>query len=387
MTELSKILDFTDYSPGKAALKIKAAEVRPLDLAALAETEPVQKWFVVPAIAPCGEVTLCTGAGSAGKSLLWQQLCTALATGLPTLGIEFEEPMRAVYITCEDNEGELHWRQAHICKALGVPMGELGRDLDLVSWRGNLDNSFGAMAVEGQFEPSGTYHRLDAFIEIRKPTLVVLDNVAHIFTGNENDRGHVTAFVNALSRLASKHDIALVVVAHPNKGGAQYSGSTAWLNAVRSQIYLEHDLKTDMRTLTIGKANYGPKDAKIKFAWADGAFVLERDLPPDTKRAMAERHAAENDNNAFLDCLATCTEQRRNVSHQPGINYAPKVFAGMERAKGMSPQRIAAAMERLLHCGMIELDQELWVGSNRHPKRGIRLFNDELPDDGDVHDD
>jgi len=142
MTELSKILDFTDYSPGKAALKIKAAEVRPLDLAALAETEPVQKWFVVPAIAPCGEVTLCTGAGSAGKSLLWQQLCTALATGLPTLGIEFEEPMRAVYITCEDNEGELHWRQAHICKALGVPMGELGRDLDLISLpRDNQDQN------------------------------------------------------------------------------------------------------------------------------------------------------------------------------------------------------------------------------------------------------
>ena len=109
----------------------------------------------------------------------------------------------------------------------------------------------------------------------------------------------------------------------------------------------------------------------------DWAFVREDDLSPNAARALAVTVKASGENAAFLRCLAVCTEQRRNVSHQPGGNYAPKVFAGMTEAKGIKVDGFKAAMERLLHLRKIELDVELWLGPNRHHKRGIRAKDSE----------
>ncbi len=206
-----------------------------------------------------------------------------------------------------------------------------------------------------------------------------LDNVAHLFAGNENDRAQVTQFVSALNRLAGETGAAIVLLAHVNKAfnqgnrqGNSHSGSTAWINAVRSQFVIEHDDETDLRTITLSKANYAAKGEAVRFAWQDGAFVMESDLSPDAGRELANVIKANGENAAFLRCLAICTDQRRNVSHQPGSNYAPKTFAGMPEAKGVKVAGFAAAMERLLHLGQIELDVDLWEGSNRHQKRGIR---------------
>src|SRR3546814_19155736 len=78
-------------------------------------------------------------------------------------------------------------------------------------------------------------------MEVTGSKLVFLDNVAHLFTGNENDRGQVTRFVNLLNRLAGNTGAAILLIGHPNKSGDTYSGSTAWLNAVRSQITIDHE--------------------------------------------------------------------------------------------------------------------------------------------------
>lgn len=347
-------------------------QIKTLDLHSLASIDPVAKEFVIPGIAPAGEVTLFTGAGSAGKSLLAQQLATALAAGVPTLRLDMGQAS-AIYLTCEDDEGQLHLRQAHICEALGVPMASLAGKLHIASLRGALDNALGTAGPQGEFTLSPAYDRLATMIRRTGAKLVALDNVAHLFTGNENDRSEVTRFVNALNRLAGESGAAILLLGHPNKKGDEYSGSTAWLNAVRSQFVIEHDLKTDMRTLTVGKANYARKGEQLRFAWVNWAFVLEDDLPPDTARKLAEAAKAHKVNDVFLKCLALCTAQGRNVSHQPGCNHAPKIFADMPEAKGLKKADFAAAMERLLSLGRIECDAELWRDQHRKPRRGIRL--------------
>ncbi|RVU03813.1 hypothetical protein EOE18_14675 [Novosphingobium umbonatum] len=121
----------------------------------------------------------------------------------------------------------------------------------------------------------------------------------------------------------------------------------------------------------------------MRFLWQEWAFVLESDREPDSAREYAELIAANAENDAFLRCLAACAEQRRNVSHQPGINYAPKIFAGMPEAKGTKKLAFARAMERLLHTKKIELDCVLWAGDNRHPKRGIRLAGESVEPTGE----
>lgn len=358
------------HAPHKDSLPDGSIET--LDWEALASIEPTPKAFVVPLLAPAGEVTLFTGPGSAGKSLLAQQLATALAAGVPTLRIDMGQAP-AVYLTCEDDEGQLHWRQSHICEALGVPVASLAGKLHVASLRGALDNALGTEGTDGEFVLSPAFHRLAALILRTGAKLVALDNVAHLFSGNENNRGEVTRFVNSLNRLAGESGAAIILLGHPNKSGDDYSGSTAWLNAVRSHFAIEHDQQTDMRILTVGKANYARKGEQVRFAWMDWAFVHGDDLPPDTARKLAATARAHACNEAFLRCLALCTERNRNVSHQPGSNYAPKIFAGMPEAKGYKKADFAAAMERLLTLETIELDTELWRGPDRKPRRGIRL--------------
>ena len=319
-----------------------------LDLGALAKIPPAAKAFAVERLAPLGEVTLFTGPGSAGKSLFGQQLASCGAAGVPCLGLSVM-PGPAIYLTCEDDADQLHWRQAHICQAIGTGMGSLAGKLHLVSLRGALDNELGAFDADGSLKPAPAFQRLVDMLRLTGSKLAILDNVAHLFTGNENDRGEVTRFVNLLNRLAGETGAAIILLGHPNKAGDSYSGSTAWLNAVRSQIVVEHDLETDMRTLTVGKANYSRKGEALRFLWNDWAFVLESDLSPDRRAELAEVSRATYEDDAFLSCLRARSVQGldRAVGPSPGPNYAPAQFEGMPEAKGLKKPALKRAMDRL----------------------------------------
>jgi RecA-family ATPase len=333
-----------------------------LDLASLAGQRAEAKRFVIERIAPEGEVTLFTGPGSGGKSLLGQQLATASAAGVPCLGLSVH-PGPAIYLTCEDDAKQLHWRQEHLCAALGVDMASLAGKLHLASLRGALDNELGTFTAEGTIERTAAYQRLAATIRETGSRLVFLDNVAHLFTGNENDRGQVTRFVNLLNRLAGETGAAIVLLGHPNKSGDSYSGSTAWLNAVRSQVTIDHErdgegniLDPDARVLSVGKANYARKGEAVRFRWHEWAYVLEDDLPSDTRKELAEAIKANSENAAFLACLRERAAQGegRAVGPSPGPNYAPAQFEGMAQAKGYRKPALKRAMDRLFTIGRIE---------------------------------
>ncbi len=362
---------------GNFVLLSKQDVLPSLDLAALSMVEPIPKAFAIERLAPLAEVTLFTGPGSAGKSLLGQQLATAAAAGLPCLGLNVM-PGPAIYFTCEDDAEQLHWRQVHLCGALRVPMASLAGKLHLVSLRGALDNELGTFGPDGTLALAPAYERLVRKIKATGAKLVILDNVAHLFAGNENDRGQVTRFVNLLNRLASETGAAILLLGHPNKSGDSYSGSTAWLNAVRSQITIDHErdgdgnvLDPDLRVLTVGKANYARKGEAVKFRWHNWAFVRDDDLPTDTRAELAEVVKANGENAAFLRCLAQRTLERRHVSEKVGANYAPKVFATMAEAKGIKKDRLVAAMDRLFRIGKIER-AELWKGEDRKAVFGLR---------------
>jgi RecA-family ATPase len=353
-----------------------------LDLAALASREAKLTAFAIERIAPLGEVTLLSGPGSAGKSLLGQQFATAAAAGKRCIGLDIAAGP-AIYLTCEDDAEALHFRQAHICKALGADMGALSGRLHLVTLRGELSAELGTFQNDGTIRPSATYGRLDRMMLRTGAKLVFLDNATHLFTGNENDRGEVTRFANLLNRLASQHGAAIVLFGHTSKGnGSSFSGSTAWANAVRSQVTLAHDPETDLRTLTVTKANYARKGEALTFAWADWAFVREDDLPDDLRSAHDENVRAANDNALFMACLKERNRQRRAVSEKSGANYAPKIFAAMPESRKIGKDRLLAAMDRLFRLGRIER-ANLFKGPDRKWIPGLReTENGEVPENG-----
>ena len=350
--------DWREPDPDK-----ESALLPTLDLAALAKTQARAVEFAIERIAPMGEVTLFTGPGSSGKSLLAQQLCTASAAAIGTcMGLAVVSGT-AIYVTCEDSAEHLHYRQERLCEALNVDMAGLAGKLHVVSLRGELDNELEGKDDKGNYCPTATYNRLAATIKATAAKIVALDNVAHLFAGNENDRHDVTRFVNLLNRLARDTGAAILLVGHPNKSGDTYSGSTAWLNAVRSQVWIDRErdadgsvLDPDARVLSVGKANYTRDGEAVRFRWHHWAFVLEDDLPADTRAEIAEIVKANGENEAFLKCLRARTEQGdgREVGPSPGPNYAPSQFEGMAEARGYKKAVLKRAMDRLFTIGKIE---------------------------------
>lgn len=342
-----------------------------LDLAALASQRAIAKAFAIERIAPLGEVTTLNGPGSAGKSLLGQQIATCAAAGLPCLGLQVI-PTAALYLTCEDDADQLHYRQERLCEALRVPMASLAGKLHLASLRGALGNELATFGHDGKMTPTAAFERLVRSINATGAKLAILDNVAHLFAGNENDRADVTRFINLLNKLAGETGAAIILLGHPNKRDDEYSGSTAWNNAVRSRLYLEHDETTDSRTLTLPKANYSQKGDVVRFRWLDWAFVRDEDIPADRRSEIDEVIRANAENAAFMRCLDAATEAKRAVSHNPGVNYYATVFASMAEGKGYQRKHFEAAFERLLHTRQIELDRQLWKRENRTWKYGIK---------------
>lgn len=364
--------------PGDTA---PAWELPLVDTATWIGREPPARRWIVDGWLARGTGALLVGEDGVGKSLVAQQLATCVAAGRPFLGLPTVQ-VPTLYLTCEDDADELHRRQRAINRAAGLPVDCAPAMLS--SLVGALNIELGAFDPNGKFVLSPCFDGIAAKAKAAGVGLIVLDNVAHLFPGNENVRREVAAFCSALDRLAIECDATVLMLAHPNKGGAEYSGSTGWSAHVRQRWFMERPEPVDglpdrdARVLRKSKANYSEAGVELAFRWYEWAFVQPGDLPPDTAREIAEAAAAANDNALFLACLAERNRQRRAVSDaKASRTYAPKEFAAMPEAKGVGYARLEAAMDRLFRLGVIDRGF-LWRedGKDRH---GLREVHADVP--------
>jgi RecA-family ATPase len=355
------VMDWSGTADDLRAL-VDAAVDRPpetfevADLVLWASTAPTPKAFLMPPFIPRDDVVIVTGDGGTNKSTAALQISVAAAAGKQMLGMDVS-PGPALYVTAEDDQRENHWRLAKIASALGTSLHDLAGKLHIVSLRGRLNNELATFDQDGKLRTAPAYALLRATIEATKAKLVTLDNVAHLFAGNENDRTQVTAFINLLYQLCNDFGATILLIAHRPKSDATYSGSTAWLNAVRSQVLLERsdENDADVRRMTLGKANYARAGEEVTFRWHDFALIRNDDLPASVGAELAANIQASADNAIFLRCLAERNRQRRQVSEKPtAANYAPKHFEMMAEAKGLKRARLEKAMDRLFRTSAIE---------------------------------
>jgi RecA-family ATPase len=343
--------------------------------------------FIIPGWIIRGSAGLLSGEEGVGKSLLGQQMATSAAAYRPFLGLEIAS-VKSVYISCEDPLDEMWRRQEGINTALGINMNALAGRLKLVSLKGHLGNEL-CNIDNGRLKAAPRFKQIYRTCREFGANLVFLDNAAHFFPGNENDRHEVAAFLGLLERLAEDIDGAVILLAHPNKQFAQgnkqgneYSGSTGWSAHVRNRLFLDWAAKNDDgtpvdddgRLLRKSKANYGKKGEEIAFRWHEWAFSTPDTLGPNVAAQLSTTIQANSENDVYLRCLDTLTEQRRNVSHSPNaMNYAPRAMAKMTEGKGIGLKALERAHERLMHIRQILADQELWRKgpSDRHFVRGI----------------
>jgi RecA-family ATPase len=343
-------LDAAKQEPPKFRLIICPADWEGLPV-------PPRKW-IVPDYIPHKTVTLLSGDGSIGKSLLALQLAVARAIAQEWIGL-LPEPGRTLILSAEDDADEMHRRFEGIRKFYGVRMADL-TDIRLVDLVGE-DSTLGSL-MKGQIEPTAMYNALDTYLTEWRPSLVILDVLADMFSGDENSRPQSRQFIGLLKRLARKHDCAFLLLAHPSltglNTGSGMSGSTGWNNAVRSRLYFQTAKASDgtepnknLRTLEGKKSNYGEAGGKITLEWKNGLFV-----PVQGETGLDKMAAEAKADDVFLTLLKRVTAQGRNVSAAKGPTYAPAVFAAEPDNQDITSKIFDAAMRRLLSVGHIRIE-------------------------------
>jgi RecA-family ATPase len=333
--------------------------------------EPPDLVFTIEDLAPQGMVTLLTGQGGSGKTLLLQMAGTVVAAGTMAFLGKAVVVGRAASVFAEDPESVLHVRQPRINQILGIDYDRIAGRYFPQSYFGLPTQLWRKGGVTAFFDSlEGELKRIEAL------RLLTLDNAAVLFSGDENSRAEVTEFISALNGLADRLSIGIILSAHPSKtqdGTALRvsSGSTAWVNACRSVLELKPGDSSGNRdkgpSLVVVKANHAATGTTIQLEWRENLLVPV--LSSTGLFGSIQRRATER---VFLDLLDAATQQGRNVSDSKHAgNYAPKTFAGSPNSDGYSQKELAAAMERLFAAGELRMEQCGRKGDER--RRMVRV--------------
>ena len=315
--------------------------------------------WLVHGLIPQKTVTLFSGDGGTGKSLLALQLAVSVTTGRGWIGKPTSEGS-VIYMSAEDDDDELHRRLDDICRSEGRTYEDL-RGLTLRSLAG--EDALLAIDSQVALMQSELFRELDMRAADEAPALIVIDTLADVYPANENDRAKVRQFIGILRGLALKRDCAVLLLGHPSLtgigNGTGTSGSTAWNNSVRSRLYLSRitdngfEADPDRRVMTTMKANYGRVGEETHMKWQAGVFVAEA-----SEQGLDKLAAGAKAQRVFMKLLAMFTAQGRRVHHATGQTFAPKVFAEHPDAEGMTKRALKAAMEGLLAAGKIQIESD-----------------------------
>jgi RecA-family ATPase len=367
-----KIVDLVLDKPDHMRSEAAAAETRrtneqqaPLLFVDMQEWDeqqpPARPWAVLDRI-PLRQVSLLSGEGAVGKTILELQRGVAHVLGRDWIGT-LPELGPVIYVNAEDEEDELRRRLGRIAAHYDARFADIAKGgLHLLSLAGK-DAVLGHADRQGIVKPTPLFARLrEAACDI-KPKSVTLDTSADVFAGNENDRAQVRQFVGLLRGLAIDANSAVLVCSHPSLTGISsdtgLSGSTAWHNSVRARLYFKPATTEagempdpDLRELQFKKNNYGPLSERVLLRWRNGVFV------PEPSEGSLERMAADQkDDEAFLTLLVSLNEQGRNASPSAnGSTYAPTLMKQDPRAQGISKRRLIDAMNRLFAARKIRVE-------------------------------
>lgn len=353
-------------------------QLRPMDLSRLDEFDPPEKVFYVAGMVPHGEVTMLTGEGGVGKSLLALQMLVAIALGLPFLG-RATVAAKCFALFCEDDEHIIHARLKQVCAHYGVPISSLTGRLCLCPSK-YIDNYL--MVHQRQ---SGVMALTPLFREIVETATAfgaevnLLDTIADIYGGEEIVRQQVRQFVQGCAgALAAATGGATIILGHPSRAGAATdgtSGSTAWHGSVRSRLWLKYkddEQPTGPRTLSVPKQNYGPAGGVMTLEYRDGAFVVTLEAG-STQQAVSI--AAQQAVPVVLQALAIANEAGVRVTL--GKTSKDKAAVVLRQQDGVSwdgitDGEIERAMTELLRLKIVE-EAQIAKDASRRPIFGLRV--------------
>lgn len=216
-----------------------------------------QGWLVRDQI-PLDVITILAGMAGIAKSTILAWYVAGLTQGsLP--GDFYGTPVPVAIIAGEDDISRMLVPRLKVAGAnlelvtalSGVHVVEEGED-----WitSPNLSDDLGAIRT--------------ALVETGA-RLLIIDPIISLMRGDSHRLEDVRKNLDPLASMAAELDIAIVCVAHFNKGGGQasdkVSGSHAFRDIARSMLLLAVDDETDNRILSVEKSNYSPVKPSIAF--------------------------------------------------------------------------------------------------------------------------
>lgn len=364
----------------------KPARQPPLDWTALSTQTPPDRRWAIDHWLPMGCVTLLAGPGGIGKSLVAQAMGTCLALRREYLDFVDTE-RRVLFWACEDSQDELWRREVAIASWLGISLADLsgklfthGYDGCQVELAGPADFAKGLIAAPMLSE-------LHAQIGDYKADVVLLDNVARLYGGNENDRHQVTDFIAMLTAAAAPTGAAVMLLGHPSKQiGSEYSGSTAWEAACRGRLYLgnklpdspkdpageEDEPDDDVTYLCRRKANYSSRDWR-KLKRINGVMV------PEVPLSEASSRPTGHDSEYMASVVTGALTKLNSMGMAPTASsaspsYLPKLAEQYKLLNGSTRQQFVQAMRTLQSSGAIAVSQ-VGTYANRTKKFGLICTN------------
>lgn len=203
-------------------------------------TAPLKQRWLAAARIPCGDLTLYSGNGGAGKTETAVQLLVSVAAGLGDwLGCVVETGP-ALFLSCEEPEANVRDRIERICRHRHIDPHAIG-DLHLhfpdleATWLATADRL-------GRITKTALLQQVESWISAYRPILVVINSIAAVFDGEAIARRQVRSFLAMLRRVARENEAAIVLLDHPSvRGMADGSGtanSVDWRNSVRAMLHL-----------------------------------------------------------------------------------------------------------------------------------------------------
>ena len=225
----------------------------------------LEKWL------PSGRPAILFADGGVGKTWLALALCAGIASppaagsqawlhskekenvGVPIIGEEFRSGAPVLFATYEDEMPDVFYRLSAI--RFG---GTGGQRSDWKSWDPQTEMpdlqvldmvGLGLGPCWGTPQGELTNRRnelLPAGEAVRKVAedhgtrLLVIDSLAACYASNENGRGSVHEFLRSWDEWGRVQNCTTLFIAHTNKAG-EFSGSTAWHNAVRTRWHLGYE--------------------------------------------------------------------------------------------------------------------------------------------------